>query len=270
MSERVVSRVLIVLSVLLVIAEAVMVWLYGVHLETILLPFIFFLAAVAVLYGLVLMNGMRPEIESVSMRRARAMKDDLVRKRLEGYEVDEEFLPGGAKKKKQRGSAPVRQESTPMPAREEKTATVTRQTAVEDPFRNLDPRMLELVQSFGGFRQMIAAVEAMDAVTFKRMIYSLNIDVVDRDAFLEPLRAAVGKAERGPGELRRLLDHEGMEEYIKNVLAGRDGMSDSGSGSYSLDLDTDMLAGGPSAPPGEFSHDPRSVIDQFKRSLKKS
>ncbi|RNA65445.1 hypothetical protein CR163_009600 [Prosthecochloris sp. ZM_2] len=265
MNERLVSRVVIGLSLALIAAEAVLIAVYGLRMEIVLLPFIVFLAALGLLFGIASMRGMRSDIESVSMRRERAMKDELVRKRLEGYEVDEEFLPGSRKNKK----PPLRPSGTAAPV------SAGRQPGVRpsydpqnDPFEQVDSKLLELAPSFGGFRQMIAAIEAMDNVSYKRLLYSLNMEVVDQEEFVRPLKEAAARAGRSGGPLRQELDHGGMEEYIKAVLAGRDGRGESSGRTFSLDPDDGMPAG-LSQPPEDFSHKPRAVIDQFKRSMKR-
>ncbi len=270
MSERVVVKILIGLSAALIVSELVLLAIFGVKLEMILLPFIVFLAAAGVLLGIAFLRGTRQEIESVSMRRARAMKDDLIRRRLDGYEVDEEFLPGGQKKRQKpqlfsvppKGGSPdpVRSVAAPLPAARE---------AEDDPFALLDPKLLELIESFGGVAQMVRKIESMDIVSYKRMLYGLNMDVVDKEEFLMPVRKAMAGGTPGNGELRAELDHEGMDDYIKKVLAGRDSSSGSGSDTYSLDIDPGSFSSGPSAPPSEFSHKPEAVLDQFKRSLRR-
>ena len=268
MSERVVLRILIGLSVALIFSELVLLIIFGVRIEMILLPFVVFLAAVGVLLGIAFLKGMRPEIESVSMRRARAMKDDMIRKRLEGYEVDEEFMPGG-RKKRQKGRASALQPPFSHEAKPFTPPASTSRGVESDPFAGLEPKVLGLIESFGGVTQMVQKIESMDQVSYKRMLYGLKMPVVEKEEFLQPVRQAMGGSCRSKGSLRTDLDHEGMDDYIKKVLAGRDRSSESSSDTYSLDIDPGSFSTGSSSPPSEFSHKPEAVLDQFKRSLKR-
>ncbi len=264
MNERLVSRLLILLSALLLIAELVLVLLYGVRLDMLLLPVICYVGGVGMLMGFTYLKGKRPEVESVSMRRQRAMQDELVRKRLEGYEVDEEFLPGGHKK-----HSPVKPPAAQQPSSPSANPPVSAGRGVpdEDPFKDVEPYLRELAESFGGYSIMIQRVLSMDDVAYKRMLYSLGMEMMEREAFLAPLKSAMEKIVRKQGSsLRSSLDHEGMDSYIADVLAGRD--SSPGQGGGTIDLGRDIPSGGSATPPSEFSHTPRSVLDQFKRSLK--
>jgi len=83
MSERVVLRILIGLSVALIFSELVLLIIFGVRIEMILLPFVVFLAAVGVLLGIAFLKGMRPEIESVSINSVCVQK----------YSRNDSFLP---------------------------------------------------------------------------------------------------------------------------------------------------------------------------------
>ncbi|WP_294345107.1 hypothetical protein [Prosthecochloris sp.] len=265
MSERLVARIIIGLSVMLIVSEVMVIALYGIRFEVVFLPFVVFLAFLGVLFGIVLLNGKRPEIESVSTRRARAMKDEKVRKLLEGYEVDEEFLPGGRKKKntrqeKQRVAAPETSESHSGPSASE---------TYRDPFEGMDPKLQSLAEGFGGFEEMVQKVEAMDAVAFKRLQYALDMPGVDKNQLLQPVKKALGDVSRGPSGLRQLLDHEEMEEYMEQTLTGRKPDGGKSEQTYSLDIDLDDVGGRMPPPPDEFSHNPRDVIDRFKKSLDK-
>ncbi len=261
MSERLIARIVIGLSLALVLAEAVLIGFYGIRMELVMLPLVVFLASLGVVFGVTALDGSRPDIESVSMRRARAKKDELVRKRLDGYEVDEEFLPGGGHKKKGRRS--------PAPAAPEAPVGTVSPAAVphreEEPFAGLDPVLLELAEEFGGPGEMVRKIEAMDAISYKRLQYALDLQDVDRDELLRPVREAIARAVSGPSGLRRSLDEDGMNRYIEQTLSGRRSKDDG----YSLDLDPQSLGQGYHSPSGEFSHDPRSVIDRFKQALKK-
>ncbi|PWW82287.1 MULTISPECIES: hypothetical protein [Prosthecochloris] len=265
MSERLVARIIIGLSVLLIVSEIVVIALYGIRFEVVFLPFVVFLAFLGVLFGAVLLKGKRSEIESVSTRRARAMKDEKVRKLLEGYEVDEEFLPGGGKKKnkrqqKQRTAAPETSESySRSPVSEPR----------RDPFEGIDSKLYNLAEGFGGFEQMVQKVEAMDTVAFKRLQYALDMQGIDKSQLLQPVKKALDKVSGGSSGLRQLLDHEEMDAYMEQTLTGRKPDGDKAGQTYSLDINMDDAGGKMPPPPDEFSHNPRDVIDRFKKSLNK-
>lgn len=265
MSERFVARIIIALSVLLIVSEIVVIVLYGIRFELVFLPFVIFLASLGVVFGITLLKGRRPEIESVSTRRARAMKDDKVRKLLDGYEVDEEFLPGRRKKNKR--AVQKQQNGTPE-AREAISRPVSHGT-VRDPFEGIDPKVFSLAEGFGGFEQMVQKIEAMDAVAFKRLQYALDMQQIDKHQLLQPVKKALARAAGGGVGLREELDHGEMEEYMEQTLTGRKPESAGDNPTYYLDIAMDDLGGRMAPPPGEFSHKPGDVIDHFKKSLKK-
>lgn len=265
MSERLFARIIVGLSVLLIIAETVLIVLFGVRIELVVLPFVVFLAALGILTGIVFMKGTRVEIESVSTRRARAMKDEKVRKLLEGYEVDEEFLPGRRKKKKKHQQ---KQQVAATEVREPAPRSVVPENH-RDPFEELDPRLCKIAESFGGFEQMVQRIEAMDAVAFKRLQYALDMQGIDKNQLLQPVKKALVKAAGGSSGLRELLDHEEMEDYMEQTLTGRKAGGDGAGQTYSLDINMDDVAGRVPPPPDEFSHQPRDVIDHFKKALNK-
>ena len=266
MSERLFARIVIGLSVLLIVAEIALIVLYGVRIELIILPLVAFLGALGILAGLVFLKGTRVEIESVSTRRARAKKDEKVRRLLEGYEVDEEFLPGGRKKNKQ----PGHKKQPVAPETREAIARPVAQEPYRNPFEEIDPKIRSLAEGFGGFEQMIQKIEAMDAIAYKRLQYSLGIEGVDKERLLRPVKKALAKAAGGDAGLRQDLDHEEMQGYMEQTMNGKqpEGKGDDNP-TYYLDVNLDDLGGRMAPPPGEFSHNPRDVIDHFKKSLKK-
>ncbi len=264
MNERLVARIIIALSVLLIVSETVVITLYGILFELVFLPFVVFLASLGVLFGITLLKGKRPEIESVSTRRARAMKDEKVRKLLDGYEVDEEFLPGKRKKKSKR----QRKQQVAVPEGAESFARPAVPENSRDPFEGIDPKLRSLAEGFGGFEQMLHKIEAMDAVAYKRLQYALEMQTVEKEQLLQSVRKALFKVSGGRSGLRESLDHEEMEEYMEQTLTGRKPGGDSAGQTYSLDINMDDI-GGRMPPPEEFSHKPGDVIDRFKKSLKK-
>ena len=264
MGERLIARIVIGLSVLLVVSEIGVVMLYGVRFELLFLPFVIFLASLGAVFGLVLLKGSRPEIESVSSRRARAKKDEKVRKLLEGYDVDEEFLPG--RRKAARKTAGVSNAGVPAVS---KTYPRT-QPAVEksDPFGRIDPKLRTLAEGFGGYREMVQKIEAMDTVAFKRLQYVTNMQGTPKDQLLGPVKKALAQAAGNRRGVRRELDHDEMNTYIEQTLSGKNHEPPDGKTRY-LDINANDFGGMSAPPPGGFSHKPRDVIEHFKESLRK-
>ncbi len=264
MDERLIARIVIGLSVLLVVSEIGVVVLYGVRFELLFLPFVIFLAGLGAVFGLVLLKGSRPEIESVSTRRARAKKDEKVRKLLEGYEVDEEFLPGRRKSAKKVTGAG----NTNVPA-VAKTYPRTQPAAEKgDPFERIDPKIRTLAEGFGGYQEMVQKIGVMDSVAFKRLQYVMNMQGTTKEEVLLPVKKALAQAARSRSGVRRELDHEEMNAYIEQTLSGKNHEPPDGKTRY-LDINANDFGGMSAPPPGGFSHKPRDVIEHFKESLKK-
>ena len=266
MSERFFARVIVGLSVLLIVSEIVVITLYGIRLELVFLPFVIFLASLGVLFGITLLKGKRSEIESVSTRRARAMKDEKVRKLLDGYEVDEEFLPGRRKKKKKPQDKQEKQQVA-SPSVAETFSRPVMPDKQEDPFEELDPQLQKLAESFGGYDQMLRKIEAMDTVAFKRLQYTLDMQGVDKNELLQPVRTALAKAAGGNSGLRERLGHEEMEEYMEQIMTGKKPRSEDDNKTCSLDIRMDDVAGMVPPAPDDFSHKPGDVINRFKNAL---
>ncbi len=265
MSERLVAGIIVGLSILLLVSEAALISLYGLRFELVLLPVVVFLALLGLLFGVSLLRPARPAIESVSARRARAMKDEKVRKLLDGYEVDEEFLPGRKKRKKKQ----EKQHSIPP---QQPEATPGRSAAPQnrkDPFEDLDPKLLKIAESFGGFEKMVQKIDAMDAVAFKRLLYSMGMQGCGKNDLLQPVREALAKAAGGKAGLRQLLDHREMIEYMEQTLTGKNMPGEESDPHRSLDLGADDIAGMVPPAPNEFSHKPDDVINRFKHALNK-
>jgi len=94
MNERFFLKLLLALFALLIVAEVVVVALFGLRLELILLCFIVAAALTASAFVVRLLLGERREIETVSMRRAMQKRCGVMQERLSEYDIDEEFMGG--------------------------------------------------------------------------------------------------------------------------------------------------------------------------------
>ncbi len=94
MNERFFLKLLLALFAGLIVAELVVVALFGLRLELILLCFIVAAALTGSAFVVRLLLGERREIETVSMRRAMQKRGGVMQERLSEYGVDEEFMGG--------------------------------------------------------------------------------------------------------------------------------------------------------------------------------
>ena len=94
MNERFFLKLLLALFAGLMVAEVVVVALFGLRLELILLCFIVAAALIGSAFVVRLLLGERRQIETVSMRRAMQKRGGIMQERLSEYGVDEEFMGG--------------------------------------------------------------------------------------------------------------------------------------------------------------------------------
>ncbi|MEI8032007.1 MAG: hypothetical protein WCH05_01475 [Chlorobiaceae bacterium] len=105
MSDNLFLKLLLTIMAGLIAAELAVVLVAGLRLELIVLCFIVAAALGGILFIVRQLFLPRPEVETVSMRRARAMKDEHMRRRLGAYDVDREFM-GASSSKHDRGCDP--------------------------------------------------------------------------------------------------------------------------------------------------------------------
>lgn len=91
-NERLLLKLLLALFSGLIAAELLVVALFGFRLELMLFCFILAAALTGILVVVRLLGQQRSEIDSVSARRAKAKRSEVMRDRLKDYGVDEEFL----------------------------------------------------------------------------------------------------------------------------------------------------------------------------------
>ena len=92
MNERLFLKLLLALFSGLIVAELFVVLFFGFRLELLLFWFILAVAFSGILVVIRLLGQQRTEIDSVSSRRAKMKRSDVMRDRLIEYSVDEEFL----------------------------------------------------------------------------------------------------------------------------------------------------------------------------------
>ncbi|MFZ4801488.1 MAG: hypothetical protein ACOYLR_05800 [Chlorobium sp.] len=126
MNERLLLKLLLALFSGLIAAELLVVALFGFRLELMLFCFILAVALTGILVVVSLLGQQRPEIDSVSARRAKAKSSDVMRDRLKDYGVDEEFLGGGGVARQQEGVRDV-----PKPEGREAGDVVIEDSALE-------------------------------------------------------------------------------------------------------------------------------------------
>lgn len=95
MRERTLFILLFLLSLLFLVTEITLAINYGLRLDLMFFPF---LLAVGIgslfFFGSLLLSQTTATIESVSTRRARQKKVEGLQQRLQGYDIDEEFIAG--------------------------------------------------------------------------------------------------------------------------------------------------------------------------------
>ncbi|NTW64097.1 MAG: hypothetical protein HGA46_08480, partial [Chlorobiaceae bacterium] len=170
MNERVMVKMFLALSILLFIAELVVGVFYQADLRLMVLFFLLALSFSGILVSLKMLLGEKQEVESVSMRRRRALDDEVMKDVLDGYEVDEEFLGNVSRKGKKRGGSGAVQEQN-VSAGE---GGAKEESSLEDAIRAHSVM-------FGGLEKLLDALTAVDEHSFGKMMEKAGIHGVARD-----------------------------------------------------------------------------------------
>lgn len=254
MDERLTGKLFFALSAALLVAEFAVAAFRDMDASWMFFAFFIYVA----LCGMLLSAGMMAKqsggaaIESVSMRRARALKDEGMKDLLEGYEVDEEFLHG-----RQTKTQPGRFDdsvSSGMP---------------------LEQAIRAHADLFGGLEKLHEAIERFDDKAFRELAGKAGISGLSRVEVLEKIRAmACGEKEELRESVSRSLDETmkafaldrgSFDDYISRCMTSPDRGDDSGDEGFSVDLDIAGLSQGSSGPPSDWSHDPKSVMAKLKK-----
>lgn len=261
MNQRLTAGLLTALSVLFIAAELVVAAFGGFDLAWMVLLLSLYAGLVGLLFGLrTFSEGRRDVVESVSERRARARRGGLVGNLLDDYEIDEEFLGRGARKHK----------STKSPA--SPSSGAPKQRIPDD--EELKSAVTAYAGMAGGLAALRETIEAMDDSAFASMARKAGMGGVTRErvlAVVVELVSAQGEAKSDEAPALSLsIDKESFDDYIKRCMSEPDAPAgEHESGNYSVGLDEGDLSSRPGTPPTEFSHDPKAVMERFKRSTEK-
>ncbi len=213
------------------------------------------------LSGMLFSFGMMQEnggsgIETVSMRRARAFQDEHMKDMLDGYDVDDEFLHKGA----------VKAAGKPKPAKE---------PPQDSGAGSLEEAIRTHAELFGGLSRLFDALERLDESAYADLARKAGIGDVSKNEVMEKIKgmACAEKTEiretisRSLEETMRSLsnDRAGFDDYIRRCMTTTERSDDSGDEGFSVDLDIARLSQGSSAPPSDWSHDPKSVMAKLKK-----
>jgi hypothetical protein len=266
MNERFFLKLLLVLFAGLIGSEVLVVVLFGLRLEPILLCFIVAAALTGIAFVVRLLLGEQTEIDSVSMRRAKQKHDGIMQDRLKEYDVDEEFI-GGKTVKRRKGNFPASTHSESPGSRYQSAAPVT--VSIEEAIR-------VHAEMYGGLGQLLQMMENIDDTSFGRLVQKAGLGELSRDEVILTISRMVneaGDSEEG-GKQSVLeghsMDRESFDDYIRRSMNGAEEDTESADKGFSVELDAAALSRGPSVPPADFSHDPKSVISSLKRAGEQS
>lgn len=268
MNQRLVAGVLAGLSLAFIVAELLVATLGGFDTGWMVLLLSLYAGLVGLLFGVrTLLEGHREVVESVSERRARAKRDGLVGDLLDDYEIDEEFIGRGKRKF-----------SSSKPATSQPSASPSSGASGDRPLddEELKSAVIAHADMMGGLAGLRARIEAMDELDFYSMARKVGMAGVSRTralAVVTELAAASGGAKSDePSPLSLSIDTESFDDYIKRCMSNADTCLDEEEGEgdgFSIGLDASDLSSRPGTPPTEFSHDPKAVMERFKRSAGK-
>lgn len=272
MNERFFLKLLLLLFTGLIVAEVLVVVLFGFRLELILLCFIVAAALTGIAFVVRLLLAERTEIDSVSMRRARAKRGGIMQDRLKEYDVDEEFIGGKTvKRQKGRSAAPALSEFRGSSNMSDSPDTVSIEEAIR-----------VHAEMYGGLRQLLQMMEHIDEASFGRLLQKAGLGDLSREEVVLKISLmvdetslsnedAVEKDEEKPCILEgHSMDRESFDEYIRRCMNGAEDDAESADNGFSVELDGAALSKGAGVPPADFSHDPKSVISSLKRAGEQS
>ncbi len=262
MNERIFLKLLLVLLSGLIAAEVLVVTLLGLKLELILLCFIIGAALAGILFVVRLLLTERSDIDSVSMRRAKEKKTDIMQERLKEYGVDEEFLGGKAVNRTQWSSQKPSLEHSA--GREEPVLPVT--ASIEEAIR-------VHAEMYGGLGGLLQMIEKIDEASFDRLVKKVGFGDVSREEVILKITLMTtgnSKAVESDGKQPCVLeghsmDRESFDDYIRRCMNVADEESESADSGFSVELDSAALSKGTGAMPADFSHDPKAVFSKLNK-----
>ncbi|NTU96681.1 MAG: hypothetical protein HGA62_02565 [Chlorobiaceae bacterium] len=261
MNDRFFQNILLALLFGLAAAETLAAVIFGLKTELVLFIFVIAAALSGIVTIFALRSRQRPEVESVSMRRARAMEDGLMKDRFREYGVDGEFLSGREVKNVVAPPAPSFGE----------TGTKASGVSIEEAIRFH-------AGTHGGLERLLLKMETLDEVSFDKLLDDAGLKDISKEDILRRIRmmASVEGEECVKVCTRSLdeameafsLDRKSFDDYIRRSMSSGDnsmGMDDDGEAGFSVQLDSASLSKAGGAMPHEFSHDPKSVIARLKQ-----
>ncbi|MEI6651471.1 MAG: hypothetical protein WCL42_02720 [Chlorobiaceae bacterium] len=267
MNERFFLKLLLTLFSGLVAAELLVVLLFGFELELILFCFVIAVALTGILVVSWLLLQQPSEMDSVSGRRAREKRTDIMRDRLREYSVDEEFLGGGSVKD-------AKENSVAPPINE---AQRSRKPSAGKPVASIEEAIRVHAEMYGGLVPLLQMMEKIDEGSFGRLVKKVGLGKLSREEvickitfMIEASSPSIRDFGGVDGEQSSVLEGHSMEresfdEYIRRCMTGAEDDSKCADG-FSVELDSAALSRGAGVPPAEFSHDPTSVISSLKRA----
>ncbi len=266
MNERFFLKLLLALFSGLIVAELLVVAFYGLRLELILLCFIIAVALTGIVIVARLLVPERSGSESVSMRRARAMREESLRDRFGEYAVDEEFLDGkGARRSKVSVAEPS------MPKSSGGSSDLNRGGAV-----SLENSIRAHAEMYGGLRQLLMMMEKIDETAFSQLKAKAGLGGVSKSEVICQIRAMAAVEEGECCETFKSsldetikafsCDRESFEDYIRRSMTTGGDQSSGGDEGFSVELDSAALSQVPGTMPEDFSHDPKAVFSKLKKS----
>ena len=271
MNERFFLKLLLALFSAFVAVELLVVLLFGLRLELILLCFILAAAFTGITIVVRLLSPQRSEVDSVSTRRAREKRNDIMRERLRDYSVDEEFLCAETFRNV-RGSAPA----APM----SETQRSASQPAVETVV-SVEQALRVHAEMYGGLGQLLQMMEKIDEPSFGRLVKKAGFGELSKEEVMLKITLMVAEESpsmRGVAESDQerpcilegySMDRESFDEYIQRSMNGSEGDAECADG-FSVELDGAALSRASGTPPTDFTHDPTSIISSLKRAGAKS
>ena len=263
MNERFFLKILLVLFGGLIAAEVLVVSLFGLKLELILLCFIIVAALTGILFVARLLITERTDIDSVSMRRAKEKRTDIMQDRLKEYGVDEEFLGG---KSLNRGKWNAQQPSFS----EQSTGTEAPVLPVRE---SIEEAIRVHAGMYGGLGELLKKMETIDDASFDRLVKKVGFGDVSREEVMLKITLmanADSKAVESDSEQPCVLaghsmDKASFDEYIRRCMNVADEESESADNGFSVELDSVALSKGTGAMPKDFSHDPKAVFSKLNK-----
>ena len=258
MNERLASGLLAGLSAALIIAEAALAALYGFQSGLVLFCLSIYAGAAGLLFSLrTLLDGRESGVESVSERRARAMRDRSMGSILEGYDVDQEFIGRG------------RNLSKPSSARSAGASGAADSSLLDD--EALKSAIIAYAGMAGGVVKLRETLESMGDAAFRTMARNAGFAGITRErALAVAMELAAGddaKTERAAPTMSFSLDRETFDDYIRRGMNEGDSCPDDDDCvGFSIGLDAAGLSALPSEPPTDFSHDPKAIFDKLNRA----